>query len=165
MLITHVTLKRISHNRDNLFGHLTVHTKNYGRFMFNTIENYEKRIEGGDYPLFWSYSNRFGRFTLEVGGVPGRTGLRIHSGNYGREFSGCIGIGLFGVSEDIPTMVFNSKLAVKSLERMIDKHFRTRIKIIDYETKISRITGGEIGSAITELINNSIGRTNTVGFK
>jgi hypothetical protein len=118
MLITQVTLKIIVQNKYSLFGHLTVHTKNHGRFMFNSCENYEKRIKEGEYTLYREFSPRFGGFRLTVGGVSGRRGLRIHAGNSGIDFRGCIGVGVFGISEDIPQYIYNSKLAVASLERL-----------------------------------------------
>lgn len=39
-------------------------------------------IPAGVYPMRWSMSNRFKRMMWEVCDVPGRAGIRIHSGNY-----------------------------------------------------------------------------------
>jgi len=167
MLITHIQLNRKAQNKENLFGIMTVHTKNYGRFMFNTIENYEAKIEAGEYILSWSWSPRFSKHKLEISGVPGRSGIRIHSGNYGRQFRGCIGLGTFGISEDIPTMVMNSKLAVSSLEKMMmDKlNERVIIKIIDNEEKIDRVVSREISTAISKVISDRVRRGHEVGLK
>ena len=66
MLITHIQLNRKAQNKENLFGIMTVHTKNYGRFMFNTIENYEAKIKEGQYIVSWSWSPRFGKHKLEI---------------------------------------------------------------------------------------------------
>jgi hypothetical protein len=167
MLITHIQLNRKAQNKENLFGIMTVHTKNYGRFMFNTIENYEEKIKEGQYILSWSWSPRFGKHKLEITGVPGRKGLRIHSGNYGRQFRGCIGLGTFGISEEIPTMVINSKLAVSSLERMMmDKaNEKVIIKIIDNEEAPDRITSRKISSAISQIISDRVRRGHEVGLK
>jgi len=151
MLITHITLKRTHQNKYSLFGHLTVHTKRYGRFMFNTVENYEAKIEEGEYPIYREYSPRFGRFMLTVGGVPRRRGLRIHAGNSGIDFRGCIGIGQFGISEDIPQYIYNSKLAVASLERLVKQ--RTTIKIIDNEKKDIGIISREVSTGIGETVS------------
>ena len=153
MLITHITLKRKHQNKASLFGYLTVHTKNYGRFMFNTCENYETKIKEWEYTLYREFSPRFGRFMLTIGGVPNRHGLRIHAGNTGYDFRGCIGIGQFGISEDIPQMIYNSKLAVASLERLIGKKYRTTIKIIDNEKKDIRVIGGKASTGIGALVS------------
>jgi hypothetical protein len=167
MLITHIQLNRKAQNRENLFGIMTVHTKNYGRFMFNTIENYETKIEEGQYILSWSWSPRFGKHKLEITGVPKRKGIRIHSANYGRQLRGCIGLGTFGISEDIPTMVINSKLAVSSLERMMmaKGNEKVIIKIIDNEEKADRIASREISTAIGKIISDRVRRGHEVGFK
>ena len=164
MLITQVTLKRIVQNKYSLFGHLTVHTKNHGRFMFNSCENYEKRIKEGEYTLYREFSPRFGGFRLTVGGVSGRRGLRIHAGNSGIDFRGCIGVGVFGISEDIPQYIYNSKLAVASLERLIGK-FKTKIKIVENEKKDIRVIGGKVSSAISELVSHCVGRSDKVGHR
>lgn len=163
MLITHLTLKRISQNKYSVFGHLTVHTKNYGRFMFNTCENYETRIKEGEYPLYREFSPRFGRFMLTIGGVPNRRGLRIHPGNSGIDFRGCIGIGLFGIAEDVPQYIYNSKLAVASLERLINKKYKTIIKIIDHEKEDTGVISGKISSSISEFIGSCSRRIDKVG--
>ena len=167
MLITHITLKRTQQNKYSLFGHLTVHTKNHGRFMFNTVENYETKIQEGEYPLYREYSPRFNRFMLTIGGVPRRRGLRIHAGNSGIDFRGCIGIGQFGISEDIPQMVINSKLAVSSLERMMmDKaNEKVIIKIIDNEETADRIASRKISSAISQIIGDRVRRGHEVRLK
>tara|TARA_B100001059_G_scaffold68069_1_gene64943 strand:+ start:390 stop:893 length:504 start_codon:yes stop_codon:yes gene_type:complete len=167
MLITHIQLNRKAQNKENLFGIMTVHTKNYGRFMFNTVENYEAKIEAGEYILSWSWSPRFGKHKLEISGVPGRSGIRVHSSNFGRQLRGCIGLGTFGISEDIPQMVINSKLAVSSLEKMMmDKlNERVIIKIIDNEEKTDRIVSREISSAISKVISDRVRRGHEVGLK
>tara|TARA_E500000331_G_scaffold127130_1_gene124710 strand:+ start:270 stop:629 length:360 start_codon:yes stop_codon:yes gene_type:complete len=119
--------------------------------MFNTVENYEAKIEEGEYPIYREYSPRFGRFMLTVGGVPRRRGLRIHAGNSGIDFRGCIGIGQFGISEDIPQYIYNSKLAVASLERLVKQ--RTTIKIIDNEKKDIGIISREVSTGIGETVS------------
>jgi len=166
MLITHIQLNRKAQNKENLFGIMTVHTKNYGRFMFNTIENYEEKIEQGEYLLTWSWSPRFSKHKLEVVGVPKRKGLRIHSANYGRQLRGCIGLGTFGISEEIPNMVINSKLAVASLERMMmdKKNDKVIIKIVDYEEKADRVASRKISAAISKIISDSVRRGHKVGY-
>ena len=167
MLITHIQLNRKAQNRENLFGIMTVHTKNYGRFMFNTIENYEEKIKEGQYLVSWSWSPRFGKHKLEITGVHKRKGIRIHSANYGRQLRGCIGLGTFGISQEIPTMVINSKLAVASLERMMmaKGNEKVIIKIIDNEETADRIASREISTAIGKIISDRVRRGHEVGLK
>jgi hypothetical protein len=131
--------------------------------MFNTVENYEKRIEEGEYTLYREFSPRFGGFRLTVGGVPRRRGLRIHAGNSGIDFRGCIGVGVFGISEDIPQYIYNSKLAVASLERLIGK-YRTKINIIDHEKKDIRNVSGKISATVSKLVGSCVRRTDKVGY-
>jgi hypothetical protein len=135
--------------------------------MFNTVENYETKIKEGQYILSWSWSPRFGKHKLEINGVPGRKGLRIHSSNFGRQLRGCVGLGTFGISEDIPQMVINSKLAVASLERMMmDKvNNKVIIKIIDNEEAPYRIASRKISSAISQIISDRVRRGHEVGLK
>lgn len=42
----------------------------------------ESCIPAGSYPMRYTMSNRFKRMMWEVCDVPGRAGIRIHSGNY-----------------------------------------------------------------------------------
>ncbi len=47
-------------------------------------------IPAGRYRIAWSYSPRFKKFTPELIGVPGFTGIRIHAGNTGSHTEGCL---------------------------------------------------------------------------
>lgn len=53
----------------------------------------ETAIPSGSYPLVISKSRRLDRETIEVVGVPGFTGIRIHKFNKASESKGCIGPG------------------------------------------------------------------------
>ena len=48
-------------------------------------------IPAGRYRLAWSYSPRFKKFTLELIGVPGFGGIRVHAGNNASLTRGCWG--------------------------------------------------------------------------
>lgn len=56
-------------------------------------------IPEGEYLCKWTRSPRLSTlagqdvFTYEITGVPGRTGIRIHSANYFSELKGCIALG------------------------------------------------------------------------
>lgn len=59
------------------------------------------RIPAGRYAVQWTFSPRFRREMYVLDGVPGRSGIRIHSGNLAGDtalgwrshFAGCIGLG------------------------------------------------------------------------
>jgi hypothetical protein len=50
-------------------------------------------IPVGEYLMMWGWSPRFRRNYWRIG-VPGRTGILIHKGNYLKDTSGCILVGL-----------------------------------------------------------------------
>jgi len=110
MLITELKLTRnYIGNTNSLFGTLEVITQNHGILKFSTVENYEKRIEEGTYSVVYTLSPKFDRKTLEITGVTGRRGIRIHPANRGCDISGCIGVGLYVETEEIPVQIFYSR--------------------------------------------------------
>ena len=132
MLIKKLKLTR-NHigNTNSLFGTLEVITQNHGTLKFSTVENYEKRIEEGTYSVVYTLSPKFDRKTLEITGVTGRRGIRIHPANRGCDVSGCIGIGLYVESEEIPVQIFYSRTSTEILEAICYKAKSTPIQIID----------------------------------
>ncbi|MEM5776944.1 MAG: DUF5675 family protein [Candidatus Aenigmatarchaeota archaeon] len=52
-----------------------------------------KAIKCGKYRVIMTYSKRFKKVLPEIIGVENRTGIRIHSGNYREDTSGCILVG------------------------------------------------------------------------
>lgn len=87
-------------------------------------------IPAGVYEVRDTWSPRFGRMMLEVVGVPGFTGIRIHSGNTADDTEGCLIPGLratpSGVSYSVP--------AVKKLNADVRAKLKTGkmwIKITD----------------------------------
>lgn len=70
-------------------------------------------IPAGRYEIRDTYSPRFKKHVLELIGVPGFQGVRIHSGNTADDSSGCLILGLkgteFGVAESRAAMAqFNA---------------------------------------------------------
>ncbi len=72
-------------------------------FMWKTVENGNKLIPEGEYDVMYTFSPRFseqepyrshgnGLVPILVD-VPGKSGIRIHVGNYARQSEGCILIG------------------------------------------------------------------------
>lgn len=68
-------------------------------------------IPEGTYSLSVTFSNRFQRNMPLISGVPGRDGIRIHTGNTSVDSEGCIIVGLYSA----PDVVWKSKLAFAAL--------------------------------------------------
>ena len=68
-------------------------------YICNTLEPAWKNnarntaIPTGVYMLRLTYSEKFGRILPLVENVPGRSGIRIHRGNYPKDTSGCLLVG------------------------------------------------------------------------
>jgi len=78
-------------------------------------------IPVGKYRCNWTLSPRLKRCTYEVTGVKGRAGIRIHSGNFPRQFLGCIGLGLSVGVMDGQRGVFSSQTAIRLFESQLNK--------------------------------------------
>ena len=77
----------------------------------------ETAIPTGTYKLAFTWSPRFKRLVLEVQGVPGFAGIRIHAGNTEADTEGCL---LPGMERDVAAMhVLRSREAVAELERLV----------------------------------------------
>jgi hypothetical protein len=119
MLITTITLERKLIGNGATYGHLTVKTMNHGSFKFTTIESTQHQIQKGKYRIDYTHSPRFNRKTHELRNVKGRTGIRIHSGNYSSDFTGCIGLGIYNELDEIPIQIWHSKKSVEIFESLI----------------------------------------------
>lgn len=131
MIINDVTLQRKTIGPSNsLFGVLTIETANHGTLKFNTVENTNKAVQAGTYNMRWSLSPKFKAKTLEIMGVPNRHGIRIHPGNRGYDFEGCIGIGIYNEYEGIPVQIWNSRQSTEIVESLLWRG-ENKITIID----------------------------------
>ncbi len=88
-------LTRTESGPDGTLGALT----RDGAFVCHTLEPDEDRsqhpaIPLGTYKIVVSYSTRFRRMLPLVLNVPGRLGIRIHSGNFEHDTDGCILLGM-----------------------------------------------------------------------
>lgn len=72
-------------------------------------------IPAGEYPIILSFSPHFKMVTPELVGVPGRSDIRIHPGNYPKDSLGCILVG----DTRQPNFVGLSKAAFASLMTLL----------------------------------------------
>ena len=73
-------------------------------------------IPTGQYQVLWTYSPRFKKMMPLIDGVPGYSGIRIHSGNRAKDTDGCI---LCGRNTEIGT-VTNSRYWTNKVAAMIE---------------------------------------------
>jgi len=73
-------------------------------------------IPYGRYQVKWTLSPRMKKYTLELIGVKGFSGIRVHSGNTDADSLGCL---LPGSTTDKKTKVSESRKAVKEIESVI----------------------------------------------
>lgn len=78
-------------------------------------------IPSGTYEVRDTWSPKFHRMMLEVVGVPGFQGIRIHSGNSADDTEGCLIPGL----KQTPSGVAYSRMAVEQLNRDVRAQLRT----------------------------------------
>lgn len=87
-------------------------------------------IPAGTYEIRDTYSPRFGKNVLELIGVPGFQGVRIHSGNTADDTEGCLILGLKGTENGVA----ESRAAMAQFNaqtREALKHGRVFITIVD----------------------------------
>lgn len=77
----------------------------------------ETAIPLGCYQVTWSFSPRFNKYLPLLVGVPGYSGIRIHSGNKAKDTEGCI---LCGRNTEVGT-VTNSRYWTNKVNDMIYK--------------------------------------------
>lgn len=128
-----VTLTR---NQDD--GVQTLGEMSYGNFKCNTLElawkNNQRNISSipkGEYDVKWTFSPKFMKYTYEVQGVPNRSGIRLHIGNFFNQIQGCIllGNGYRDVNNDKRLDIINSTVTLKAFEEHLNrKPFKLIIK-------------------------------------
>lgn len=89
------------------FGELTIDNVH----ECNTLERRGVQIPCGTYPVELTISPHFHRLLPLLDSVPGRSDIRIHTGNWPRDTEGCILVGL-KIGEG---MILQSQLALDPL--------------------------------------------------
>lgn len=94
-------------------------------------EHNVSRILAGVYECKQTWSEKFGKNTYELQGVPGRFAIRIHSANFAglepewqKEVDGCILLGVAGVKKNragtVQAGVFDSRKTVGEFESFME---------------------------------------------
>ena len=98
--------------------------------LVNPFHSGHPRMPAGTYLVKVTQSPDLGYRCPEVLGVPGRTGIRIHIGNFGKDTLGCVLVGLDATSDHLA--VEHSTVAFKSLMDWIDGlHTGLQLVVID----------------------------------
>lgn len=120
-----VTIKRNKSELKQTTGKLT-----FDGFTCYTLEKPDlnnkpniSSIPKGEYICKYTFSPKFLKYTYEIKNVPGRSGIRIHSGNYFFDIQGCIllGTGYSDMNKDGTKDIINSKLTIKKFEDLLGK--------------------------------------------
>ena len=122
----HIELQRYEHLNDRVLGVVSINRIP----LYNSLEPLNC-IPAGEYEVRLTWSPRYKRWLPEVMNVPGRTGIRIHAGNYPQDTKGCILIG-----ERLSDYIIKSREAMNDLLKRFkynEKERHTiRITEIDY---------------------------------
>lgn len=84
-----ITVTRKNKTQDGLFGIMTL---DWSSFRCVTMENLQKELAVGTWPLTFAYSPHFNR-RMPLVNVPHRTWTWIHWANWPMQLEGCIAVG------------------------------------------------------------------------
>ena len=108
------TLQRLQLNGNALRGRLIAPTLTGAIALAETLENADKRIPCGRYELRNTLSPRFKKILPLIMGVPGRFGIRIHTGSKPEHSQGCILVNNQAKQEIIKLIDINTASNVKT---------------------------------------------------
>jgi hypothetical protein len=92
-------------------------------------ENNVSCIPAGTYLCRWTKSPRLKKFTYEITGVKGRSGIRIHSANFAHQVLGCIALGITNGIMEGKRGVFGSTSAVRKFNEIFKQEdFKLEIR-------------------------------------
>jgi Family of unknown function (DUF5675) len=84
-------------------------------------------IPAGEYCVVLYHSPHFARLMPLLEGVPGRSGIEIHWGNFVRDFEGCIGVGAWrGQMPDGSPTIWNTRATFDQLFARLETAFAAR---------------------------------------
>ena len=93
------------------------------RWFCSTLERTDVAIPAGFYPVTLTMSPLFGEVLPLIGNVVGRTGIRIHAGNYPRDTAGCI---LVGVASQSTPRLLSSHRTLNKLREILLTNYNDR---------------------------------------
>ena len=93
------------------------------RWFCSSLERTDVAIPAGFYPVTLTMSPRFGEVLPLIGNVVGRTGIRIHAGNYPRDTAGCI---LVGVASQSSPRLLSSRRTLNKLREILLTNYNDR---------------------------------------
>ena len=91
-----IHLKRVSQEGKAVRGIMRVNGRDIA-----TLENADYIIPDGTYMVSVTYSPRFKKMMPLIGNVPGRSGIRIHTGTKPEHSTGCVLVSAFGKQQII----------------------------------------------------------------
>lgn len=118
-------LNRKLKNTNSIIGTLSIEQTK----LCDTLENANKCIPQGIYPVKLSFSHRFQKILPEILNVPDRTGIRIHAGNKPDDSSGCILVGEYkNLSKEY---IYNSQKTLSYVMDCLNKNNVEYLRITD----------------------------------
>lgn len=133
-------LRRCEYRTDATLGTLFV-LDDKGRLLFHcmTLELPWKEnsrsiscVPEGTYPIRHEWSPRFKQTLWELKGVPGRSEIKFHAGNFTYQIEGCILVGDMHLrinSDNIPD-IRNSRNTLNRLHKVMEDETHATLKII-----------------------------------
>ena len=91
-----------------------------GKLFCDTLERADVAIPAGFYPMTLTVSPRFGEILPLIGNIVGRTGIRIHAGNFIRDTAGCILVGVASICGSIASPQPRLLSSRRTLNRLRD---------------------------------------------
>lgn len=95
-----IQLRRISRNGRAVKGAAAIPI-GADTILCATLENADYIIPDGTYELTLTMSPKFGKVLPLLGNVPGRSGIRIHTGTKPEHSTGCVLVSAFGKQQII----------------------------------------------------------------
>jgi hypothetical protein len=135
-----IVLTRLVYEPEQTLGVINVYEGTKHLFHCKTLELPNKNNERGkssipasSYKLEFEYSPKFHRKLWELKGVPGRSEIKIHAGNYARQIQGCILVGDFHLDIDNNGSrdVRNSRNTLKRLHKTLENESNLEIRVLD----------------------------------